>query len=85
MIFPKEIKQKPIEYLCLALGLITLFIFYVFINNIQVKKYLIYTAGIFYFIWSLYHHKKRGDLHLSIIIEYFLIILLGIVFISETL
>lgn len=85
MIIPKEVKQKPVEYLILALGLITFLVFYILINNIQIKKWLIYLAGIFYFIWSIYHHQKRGDLHPSIIIEYLLIIILGIVFVSGTL
>jgi len=84
MIF-KEIKQKPLEYLFLSLGLITLFIFYIAISNFQIRRWIIYLAGILYFSWSIYHHKKRGDLHLSIIIEYILIIILGIVFISGTL
>lgn len=84
MIF-KEIKQKPVEYLFLTLSLITLFIFYVVVDNLQIRKWLIYVAGILYFVWSIYHHQKRGDLNLSIIIEYLLIILLGIVFISGTL
>lgn len=83
MIF-KEIKQKPIEYLSLSLGLITFFIFYVFVDNFQIRRWLIYAAGLFYLVWSIYHHQKRGDLHPSIVIEYILIILLGIVFISGT-
>lgn len=85
MIIPKEIKQKPVEYLILLIGLITGLFLYFFIDNSQARRWIIYSVGILYFAWSLYHHYKRGDLHLSIVIEYLLIILLGIVFISGTL
>jgi len=85
MIFPKEVKQKPLEYLVLLLGLIFGFCLYIFIDNSQIRRWIIYSLGMIYFCWSLYHHYKRGDLQLSIVIEYLIIILLGIVFISGTL
>ncbi len=85
MIIPKEVKQKPVEYLILLVGLITGLFLYFFIDNSQARRWIIYSVGIIYFCWSLYHHYKRGDLQLSIVIEYLLIILLGIVFISGTL
>lgn len=85
MIFPKEVKQKPLEYLVLLLGLIFGFCLYIFIDNSQIRRWVIYSLGMIYFCWSLYHHYKRGDLQLSIVIEYLIIILLGIVFISGTL
>lgn len=80
-----EIKQKPLEYLFLLLSLIVGLSLYILIGDHQVKRWLIYAVGIIYFCWSLYHHYKRGDLHLSIVIEYLLIILIGIIFISGTL
>ena len=85
MIIPKEIKQKPIEYLILLTGLIVGSFLYFFIDNSQARRWIIYGVGVVYFCWSLYHHYKRGDLQLSIVIEYLLIILIGIVFISGTL
>lgn len=85
MIIPKEVKQKPLEYLALFFSLIISFCLYLFIDSSQAKRWIIYSAGIIYFCWSLYHHYKRGDLQLSIVVEYLLIILLGIVFISGTL
>lgn len=84
MIF-KEIKEKPMEYVLLLAGLIAGLLSYFLIDNSQVRRWIIYSIGILYFVWSLYHHYKRGDLQLSIIIEYLLIILIGIVFISGTL
>ena len=85
MIIPKEVKQKPLEYLFLFFSLIIGFFLYLFIDNSQVKRWIVYAIGVIYFCWSLYHHYKRGDLQLSIVVEYLLIILLGIVFISGTL
>ena len=85
MIIPKEVKQKPFEYLILLICLITGFIFYILIKDNQARRWIIYSIGIVYFTWSLYHHYQRGDLVLSIVIEYLLIILLGIIFISGTL
>lgn len=84
MIF-KEIKQKPLEYIFLLFSLIAGFLIYILIGDNQARRWVIYAVGTIYFCWSLYHHYKRGDLHLSIVIEYLLIILLGIVFISGTL
>jgi len=85
MIIPKEVKQKPVEYLFLLFSFILFIFLYFFINDSQVKRWIVYSAGVIYFSWSIYHHYKRGDLQLSIVIEYLLIILLGIVFISGTL
>jgi hypothetical protein len=84
MIF-KEIQQKPTEYILLLAGLIAGFLSYFLIDNSQARRWIVYSVGILYFCWSLYHHYKRGDLQLSIVIEYLLIILIGIVFISGTL
>jgi len=85
MIIPKEVRQKPLEYVILLASLIGGLLSYFLIDNSQVRRWIIYAVGILYFCWSLYHHYKRGDLHLSIVIEYLLIILIGIVFISGTL
>jgi len=80
MNIPKEIKNKPIEYIVLFLIFIIGFFLYIFINNSQSRMLVISGVTFFYFGWSLYHHKKRGDLHTSIIIEYLFFILFGLVF-----
>jgi len=80
MIIPKEIKQKPVEYIILLLIFIFGFFLYIFINNSQAKILILSGVVLSYLVWSLYHHQKRGDLHTSIIIEYLLIILFGLVF-----
>ena len=84
MIF-KEMKEKPMEYVLLLASLIAGLLSYFLIDNSQARRWIIYSIGILYFVWSLYHHYKRGDLQLSIVVEYLLIILIGIVFISGTL
>jgi hypothetical protein len=80
MIIPKEIKQKPVEYILLLLIFIIGFFLYIFINNSQSRIWIVSGVTFFYFGWSLCHHHKRGDLHTSIIIEYLFIILFGLVF-----
>jgi hypothetical protein len=86
MIIPKEIHQKPIEYLMLLIIFIIagiLFLSFGYDNHNQ--RRIIYATCAGYFFWSLYHHYRRGDLHLSIIVEYLLMALLAIVVLSGTL
>jgi hypothetical protein len=78
----KEIEQKPLEYIVLAAALFTGFLMYVFTSH---HHFALYFLGIAYFLWSLYHHYRRGDLHLSIIIEYLVFIFLGLLVLSATL
>jgi len=80
MIIPKEIKNKPIEYIVLFLIFFIGLFLYIFINNSQSRIWIIAGVAFLYFYWSLYHHQKRGDIHPSIIIEYLLFILFGLVF-----
>lgn len=79
MIIPKEIKQKPVEYIILFLVFVIGLFLYIFIDNSQFRTGIVFSVAISYFAWSLYHHQKRGDLHTSIIVEYLLFILLGVV------
>jgi hypothetical protein len=85
MIF-KEISQKPGEYILLFLiFLVAAIAFYFFSFDPHSQRRVIYAAAGTYFLWSLYHHYKRGDLHVSIVIEYLIIALFGIILISSTL
>jgi hypothetical protein len=82
----KEIHQKPLEYIFLLIIFLTaaiLFIIFRFDSHFQ--RNIVYGTSGLYFLWSLYHHYLRGDLHLSIIIEYLVFILLAIVITSTTL
>jgi hypothetical protein len=81
-----EIKQKPIEYIVLGLILLSgLISFFFFAPSSSLKRLVIYLISAGYFFWSLYHHYKRGDLSLSIVVEYLVFALFAIVLISTTL
>lgn len=85
MIISPEIKKKPFEYIFLALFFIIGIYFYIFSGASQSgRRFIVAILGIGYFFWSLYHHYKRGDLNLSIIMEYLVIILFGIVLFAGT-
>lgn len=77
--------STKLEYLILAIILIAGAFFYtIFGYNDHLQRNIIYATGGLYFLWSLHHHYRLGDLHLSIIIEYLVIILLGLVVLSST-
>ena len=77
-------KQK-FEYLLLFLLFIFGFSFYLYFSyNGHYQRNVIYITGGSYFLWSLWHHYLKGDLHLAIIIEYLVIILLGLIVLSST-
>ncbi|MDD4937441.1 MAG: hypothetical protein PHX34_00260 [Candidatus Shapirobacteria bacterium] len=83
MIIPPEVKKKPLEYIFLALFFIIGLFFYLFTNiSGSGKRFIAIAMAGGYFFWSLYHHYKRGDLNLSIIVEYLVIILFGIVLLT---
>ena len=83
---PPQVKKNPWQYLALVLILITGAIsFFFFAHNPSLQRRMIYTTAAAYFAWSLYHHHRRGDLGLSIIIEYLVFALFAIILISATL
>jgi hypothetical protein len=85
MIIPPEVRKKPLEYIVLAAILIIGFCFYIFSNvSASGKRFIVIAMASGYFFWSLYHHYKRGDLTISIIIEYLIISLFGIVLLTAT-
>lgn len=78
--------KNPLEYLALVLILAvgaTSFLF--FAHNPYLQRRMVYTTAAAYFAWSLYHHHRRGDLSLSIIVEYLVFALFAIILISSTL
>jgi hypothetical protein len=79
MIIPKEVKQKPLEYILLLLiFLIGLFLYFFAGFDPHGRRLVVYGLGAGYFFWSLIHHYYRGDLTLSIILEYLVIAFFGI-------
>lgn len=82
----KEIEQKPVEYLFLFFVFLAAAIsLFTFRYDHFIQRRVVYATCAVYFLWSLYHHYRRGDLHLSIIIEYLVFILLAIVITASTL
>jgi uncharacterized membrane protein YjjP (DUF1212 family) len=85
MIIPPEVKKKPLEYLFLVLFFAIGICFYFFAGlSSSNQRFIVIILGAGYFLWSLYHHYHRGDLSLSIIVEYLVFILFGIVLFSGT-
>lgn len=82
MIF-KEIEQKPVEYVILLLIFIVSGFCLVNFNHVQfLQRITICLTAVLYFIWSLFHHYRRGDLHLSVVIEYLLFIFFGLIILA---
>lgn len=59
-------------------------LYFFFSYNSHYQRNVIYGTSSLYFVWSLFHHYQKGDLHLSIILEYLLFILLGVIILSAT-
>jgi hypothetical protein len=77
--------SQKIEYIFLFLLFTFSFLLYLYFSyNGHLQRDVIYVTGGLYFLWSLYHHYRLGDLHLSIIIEYLVVILLGLIVLSST-
>lgn len=86
MLLPPQVKQHPFEYLALFILLIvSAFVFLLAYPDSHLQRRVVYFASAAYFGWSLYHHHHRGDLQVSIIIEYLLFALLAILLLSSTL
>lgn len=81
-----EISRHPQNYI---VGIILFFFvtfllfFYRFESHIQ--RQVIYLASGMYLGWSLWHHYRRGDITISIIMEYLLLALFALIVVSSTL
>jgi hypothetical protein len=78
MIIPKEVRQKPAEYLILGVIFLFSLILYFILPQQHSRRVIVYCMAGAYFLWSLVHHYLRGDLSLSIIVEYLVMALFGI-------
>ena len=82
----KELSQKPGEYIFLLLILLLgAILFFVYGFDPHSQRRIIYFTSAAYLLWSLFHHYRRGDLELSIVLEYLLFALFAIVIITSTL
>jgi hypothetical protein len=85
MKLPDPIQKNPFQYLFLAVVFALFAVsFFVFAYDPHLQRRLVYAVAAFYFAWSIYHHYKRGDLEVSIVIEYLLFGLFAIVIVSST-
>jgi hypothetical protein len=79
MIIPKEVRQKPAEYIILGVIFLFALILYFFVPfDNHGRRIVVYCMAGAYFLWSLIHHYFRGDLTLSIVVEYLVMALFGI-------
>lgn len=86
MIIPNEVKQKPFEYLILAIVFLFGILLYFFAPfSDHGRRLVVYCLAANYFFWSLIHHYRRGDLSLSIIVEYLVMALFGIALLTLSL
>jgi len=88
MIIFQEIKKHPLNYLILTVifVLASILLFY-FRQNFDAhdQRRVVYVTAALYLAWSLFHHYRRGDLHLSIILEYILLALFAVIVAATTL
>jgi hypothetical protein len=76
----KNLFRYPTEFFLLALLLgSSMVLYFVFGYSPQIRRYLICLSGLLYWGWSLYYHWRRGDLNLSILVEYLVFALLGVI------
>lgn len=81
-----EIRRNPIEFTILFIILIIGSIMFFYFNyHPHNQRRVVYVTGAAYFAWSMVHHYRRGDLELSIVLEYFVIAVLASLMLSSTL
>lgn len=79
MIF-EAIKKDPVDFG--ILGVIFLAVIVLFFNvsyDNTLKEGVVFLTGFLYLSWGIFHHWRKEDLCLKIVLEYFLMALLGIV------
>jgi len=76
MVIFNEMKKNPLNYLIIGIiFIVASLLFFHFRQNFNShdQRRVVYVTAALYLFWSLYHHYRRGDLQLSIIIEYLLL------------
>jgi len=70
----KEVKQYPIDYLVLLVGLsVVAVLFFRFSHLPGLQEMIISLGAGMYVLWGIVHHWFREDLCLKIVLEYFFI------------
>lgn len=81
-----EINRHPQNYIFLAIiFFLTFILIYIFRFDHYHQRGVVYGVSLIYLLWSVYHHYRRGDLNLSILMEYFLLALLALIVVAATL
>lgn len=66
-------KKRDFDFLVLTLFFVVLIFVFIFTAyNPFFQKITVFSTGLGYFIWSVFHHKRQGDLNLRVILEYLL-------------
>lgn len=74
-----------LDYFILSIIFIAGLFLFMFVGAVpHYQRNVIYAVSGSYFLWSLWHHYRLGDLSVSIIIEYLVMILLALVILSGT-
>ena len=88
MIIFREIKKHPLNYLILGIiFILATVLFFYFRQSFDAhdQRRVVYVTAALYLFWSLFHHYRRGDLQVSIIIEYALLALFAVIVAVTTL
>ena len=75
----KENTVFPYEYLVLAIILASGAVLLLYFPPLSGKREIAAVSlGVFYFLWGIWHHSRRGDLILKIVLEYLVVAALGV-------
>ena len=86
MIAWTEFKKHPFSFSLLFVALMVAVILYLYFGfDTHLQRRVIYSTGAFYFLWSLIHHYQKGDLSLSLVLEYLMVALFAAIVMAGTL
>ncbi len=78
MLLKKEFKEDTPSFLILYAGFaIGAAIFFSFTFQRSVQSMIVIAIGLYYFLWGIWHHYKKGNLCVKVAAEYLLFAILG--------
>jgi len=79
-------KRHLVHYFSLfAILLASVFAFHLFAYDRLLQMAIIIAAGIAYVAWGIVHHKVHDDLKFSVVVEYAVFAILGVVIVAAIL
>jgi hypothetical protein len=79
MIF-QEVRKHPFDYFILILGLLVMAAnFFILSHRPDVQAKIILIGAVYYVVWGVFHHWRRRDLCLRILVEYLAIGILALI------